>query len=319
MKQKDPEAVPQESTPAENELEQQGTDKAADDAQAPEAARREGLGPPAVLVVGHVVDLRPLLRWVEKKPLFGVRVAVTRPREQNETLARALANAGADVSTTPTIKIAPRERAAAIELATTKLASEMKDDAASKDAEITELKERLRASEVAQKLAVTEAISPKDIEIQNLKSKLASLEVSQKLAITEAVNVVEKERDELKNELQCKELEKELAEKSLKEKYETQIKDRDHAIEGDLAHARDPGWQQLDEHHDEPRAEQQSCDAARGSEHQALRQQLADEPRLACAQRSTDRELSPSPGRPGEQKARDVRAGDQQDQTDRTL
>ena len=41
MKQEDPEAVPQESTPAENELEQQGTDKAADDAQAPESARRE--------------------------------------------------------------------------------------------------------------------------------------------------------------------------------------------------------------------------------------------------------------------------------------
>src|SRR5690606_17425559 len=55
--------------------------------------------------------------------------------------------------------------------------------------------------------------------------------MSQRLAITEAVTVVEKQRDELKSGLQRVELEKHLAEKSLREKYETQIKDRDDAIE----------------------------------------------------------------------------------------
>jgi hypothetical protein len=45
------------------------------------------------------------------------------------------------------------------------------------------------------------------------------------------VNGVERERDELKNGLARAELEKQLAEKSLKDKYETQIKDRDDAIE----------------------------------------------------------------------------------------
>jgi hypothetical protein len=54
---------------------------------------------------------------------------------------------------------------------------------------------------------------------------------NQKLAITEAVNVVKEERDELKNDLKQSHLEKQLAEKSLKDKYETQIKDRDDAIE----------------------------------------------------------------------------------------
>jgi len=52
-----------------------------------------------------------------------------------------------------------------------------------------------------------------------------------KLAITEALNGVERERDELKHGLARAELEKQLAEKSLKDKYETQIKDRDDAIE----------------------------------------------------------------------------------------
>lgn len=71
----------------------------------------------------------------------------------------------------------------------------------------------------------------KDGEIQALKEKLNTNEVTQKLAITEAVRVIEKERDQLKNELKQAALEKQLAEKSLKDKYETQIQDRDNAIE----------------------------------------------------------------------------------------
>ena len=62
-------------------------------------------------------------------------------------------------------------------------------------------------------------------------AKLDSLEDKQKLAITEAVSAVEKERDELMRGLDKAELEKQIAEKSLKDKYETQIKDRDDAIE----------------------------------------------------------------------------------------
>ena len=71
----------------------------------------------------------------------------------------------------------------------------------------------------------------KDAEIQAIKAKLDATEVARKLAINEAVSVVEKERDELKSSLKRAELEKQLAEKSLKDKYETQIKDRDDAIE----------------------------------------------------------------------------------------
>jgi hypothetical protein len=68
-------------------------------------------------------------------------------------------------------------------------------------------------------------------EAKLAEAKLGALEDKQKLAITEAVSVVQKERDELKNGLERAKLEKQLAETSLKDKYETQIKDRDDAIE----------------------------------------------------------------------------------------
>lgn len=75
------------------------------------------------------------------------------------------------------------------------------------------------------------AVATKDAEIQALKAKLDGAKVAQKLAITEAVSAVEKERNDLKSGLDRAKLEKQLAEKSLKDKYETQIKDRDDTIE----------------------------------------------------------------------------------------
>jgi hypothetical protein len=50
------------------------------------------------------------------------------------------------------------------------------------------------------------------------------------LAINQAVNDVAKERDQLKNGLDCVALQKQLSEKALRNKYETQIKDREEAI-----------------------------------------------------------------------------------------
>ncbi|MCH7830009.1 MAG: DUF2130 domain-containing protein [Proteobacteria bacterium] len=95
-------------------------------------------------------------------------------------------------------------------------------------------KDKLNAVELAKNKVGNEmqkAAAAKDAEIQDLKAKLGTNELVQKLAITEAVSAVEKERDGLKNSLSQAELEKQLSEKSLKDKYETQIKDRDDAIE----------------------------------------------------------------------------------------
>ncbi len=129
------------------------------------------------------------------------------------------------------LELAEREKQSAVELAQVKVANELQKSAASKDAEIQELKAKLHETEVARKLAVSEAMSSKDVEIHELKAKLSELGLVNKLAVTEAVSTVEKERDHLKNELDRAELEKQLAEKSLKDKYETQIKDRNDEID----------------------------------------------------------------------------------------
>ena len=95
-------------------------------------------------------------------------------------------------------------------------------------------KEKLIAVEL-EKTKVTgeldKRVAAKDAEIQELRSRLEANDISKKLAINEAVNAIEKERDSLKNGLERSQLEKDLAEKSLKDKYETQIKDRDDSIE----------------------------------------------------------------------------------------
>lgn len=76
-----------------------------------------------------------------------------------------------------------------------------------------------------------QAAAAKDSEIQALQAKIAGFATEQELALSKAVSVVEQERNDLRNKLEQARLEKELAEKSLKERYETQIKDRDDAIE----------------------------------------------------------------------------------------
>jgi hypothetical protein len=95
-------------------------------------------------------------------------------------------------------------------------------------------KDKLNAVELVKSQGGSEmqrAVTAKDIEIQVLKAKLGNTELEQKVAITAAVSAVEKERDELMSGLKQAGLEKQLAETSLKDKYETQIKDRDDAIE----------------------------------------------------------------------------------------
>jgi len=169
------------------------------------------------------------------------------------------------------LELAEQDKRNAIELAQARITNELQQAASAKDAELQELKARLDAAEGERKLAVAEALravekerdalasdlaqaqrdkqtestladarlaselqktaAAREAEIQELKSKLDASKFEQKLAVTEAVSAVEKERDELKNGLQRIELEKNLAEKSLKEKYETQIKDREDTIE----------------------------------------------------------------------------------------
>lgn len=169
------------------------------------------------------------------------------------------------------LEILEREKESALALAAANASSELQTVVAGRDTELQDLKAKLEASEVAQNLAVANALhaiererdalsselkqvgqdrkafelltetrlanevervaSAKDVEVRELSARLDARLVAEKLAVSDAVGVVAKERDELKSGFERLELEKQLAEQALKDKYETQIRDRDDAIE----------------------------------------------------------------------------------------
>jgi uroporphyrinogen III methyltransferase / synthase len=65
------------------------------------------LRPPALIVIGAVVGLARELAWFERRPLFGRRIVVTRPRGQAQAFAALLEAEGAEVIALPTIAPAP--------------------------------------------------------------------------------------------------------------------------------------------------------------------------------------------------------------------
>jgi uroporphyrinogen III methyltransferase/synthase len=72
-----------------------------------ETVEREGIGAPALIVVGRVVQRREALAWLERRPLYGKRIVVTRARAQASGLAAALRGLGAEVVELPAIRIEP--------------------------------------------------------------------------------------------------------------------------------------------------------------------------------------------------------------------
>jgi uroporphyrinogen III methyltransferase / synthase len=70
-------------------------------------ARAARMSPPAVTVVGDVVNLRETLSWFETKPLFGWRVLVPRTKEQAGTVSERLRGYGAVPDEVPTISVEP--------------------------------------------------------------------------------------------------------------------------------------------------------------------------------------------------------------------
>ena len=69
--------------------------------------RSAEMAPPAIAVVGPVVDLRETLSWFETKPLFGWRVLVPRTKEQAGGLSSRLRGFGAVPEEVPTISVEP--------------------------------------------------------------------------------------------------------------------------------------------------------------------------------------------------------------------
>jgi uroporphyrinogen III methyltransferase / synthase len=73
------------------------------------AARVEAaeVRPPAITLVGPVAELRETIAWLERRPLHGEVVAVTRARAQASGLGARLRELGAEVVETPAIRIEP--------------------------------------------------------------------------------------------------------------------------------------------------------------------------------------------------------------------
>jgi hypothetical protein len=169
------------------------------------------------------------------------------------------------------LELAEKEKINAVDIAKQKIGSEMQKITADKETEIQRLKAALNAGEIAQQLAVAEALkavererdeianelkqakrasetsseltkanysnqlqettAKKDSEIQQLRTKLSANETAQKHAVTLALNEAERESSQLKYDLDRAKSDKQLAENSLKERYEIRLKDREDEIE----------------------------------------------------------------------------------------
>jgi uroporphyrinogen III methyltransferase / synthase len=72
------------------------------------AVEREAIRAPALILVGAVAARREDLAWLERRPLHGRRVVVTRARAQASGLGATLRDLGAEVVELPAIRIEPR-------------------------------------------------------------------------------------------------------------------------------------------------------------------------------------------------------------------
>lgn len=78
-------------------------------AELPAAARAVNMAPPALIVVGEVATLASALSWRSRRPLDGVRVALTRGPERGNAMARAITECGGQPVFLPVTSVAPME------------------------------------------------------------------------------------------------------------------------------------------------------------------------------------------------------------------
>lgn len=118
------------------------------------------------------------------------------------------------------LKAADKEKASAVELAEAKTAKNYTEQLNEKDLKIQELQNQIKSMQ-----------QEKDSEVKALKVAIDNVSKEQELVVTKAVAEREKEIVELKGQIATnKEIAKN-AEKTLKSRYEAQLKDRDDEIQ----------------------------------------------------------------------------------------
>jgi hypothetical protein len=110
------------------------------------------------------------------------------------------------------LKLADIEKDSAVKLAEANLKNVLQENLSKKDMELSE------------------KIAAKEAEIASIKAKLENAELQKQLSVTEAVQKIEKERDTLANNLRSKETEAQLLEKSLNERFASELKIKDEII-----------------------------------------------------------------------------------------
>jgi len=116
------------------------------------------------------------------------------------------------------------EKISAIQLAEAKITNTLQEKLAQKDRLLSELKAQ-SDTKLAEKLA------EKTVEISEMKSQIINAETQKRLEISEATKQIEKERDDLIHDLEIKDREKELLEKSIQERFRTQLVVKDETIQ----------------------------------------------------------------------------------------
>ena len=127
--------------------------------------------------------------------------------------------------------MAERENQTALELSKSESTQEKQLAISEKENKIQELQGLLDAANATNKLALMETNQLKEQELQELKSQIREFEGAKKLEVALAVSESDKKLQAALSEVEKKELEKIAAEKSLKERYETQLADRDAEIQ----------------------------------------------------------------------------------------
>lgn len=123
-------------------------------------------------------------------------------------------------------------------LAEQKALNEQQEKLAKKDQEIAQLQNQIQQFDTEKELAkkeveqtASQSLLEKEKEVQALENQLATLRLEHENQLQKTLSALEKERDEVKNQLALQEKEAALAQTSLKERYEVELRQKDETIE----------------------------------------------------------------------------------------